>query len=490
MPMFYNPKEKIAFKLAKKYGIFSENCNENESITKGELCEVFAYLCSNFNSIQYVPDNKLTFEGLSNDHPMSIAFHQCVFYGLIENPESFASKIDKNTTSQDLRMMVGRYCKNNNIEYDIDQVINNVNRNYYTDQWFYNPDKVYLTSGTIAMIIIDIVKLYVKAVIQQFDLLASQQKYPECIDLLKECINMKKLFPLPFQHYFYIMQAYYPLELHLKLHIEIQKIFEKYFGYINDGNQIFSDPIYHYTSLSILEKVTGGSPLRLSNAINLNDPAEGKALFDLLNSQELNLHSLGITSPLKPNPSKYYIISFNANVEDDIPMWQQYGAECKGCRMAYCLDQFQEYPIYRVTYDCNIIIQFVNDLIAYHQRLLENNTLNAFNHASFEALIINILNQAAFLYKDRAYQHENEVRVIQYLDPSDAIEGDIREGEYFPRLYTELPAEMELDSVLLGPKVSDYLMDHIKLGIQARGLCYNMEKSIEDRVTRSKIKIR
>ena len=113
---------------------------------------------------------------------------------------------------------------------------------------------------------------------------------------------------------------------------------------------------------------------------------------------------------------------------------------------------------------------------------------NAFIKADLEVLnlldatIINKLTQVAFLFKDKAYEYENEVRLLYETSPQTAKEGEIVEGEIFPRLYAELPMNVFFDYVQLGPKVSDYLASHISLGIEAR---------IKDcTIVRSSIKIR
>lgn len=487
----YGPKKKTAFELAKEYGIFEKDMQETDTITNGELCKVFMYICDHFQWKSYSPSA----DSLLKDHPMGVAFQQCIKYRLILEPQNFLSRIDEKTTFSELYEMAKNYCMLEDIKYDAKQSINMLTSEDNMKDSSHNGKVAPL--GAIAILIVNILKIYVQQVVGKIREYSSKKQYQNCTMVLLEHIKMSKLFPSAIQDQhvdlIFLLEHFPDVSewriKYIQYCIDIQNIFEKYFGYYNDGKHIFSDPIYHYTSLSTLEKVTGGSPLRLSNAINLNDPSEGKALIDLLNTKDYDygLQQFGYDEELKDKLQNFYILSFNINEKDDIPMWQQYGAGCMGCRLAYRLEQFQQYPIYRVIYDRDIVNCFLEELEAYHK---SNVTALGDIRWLLDGPTLNILNQASFLYKDHAYQYENEVRVIRCLEPSDAIEGDIREGEYFPRLYTELPADMKLDSVLLGPKVSDYLMDHIRLGIQARGMCCGNGRNINETVTRSTIKIR
>ena len=478
----YGSPEKSAFDLAKEYGFVQDGLRENEPITNGDLCDAFLYLCNHFRRIIYKPSENELLKGHRAAH---MSFQKCVKYGLIDNPELFADKIDEQGKSDTLCDMVEAFCKRNSITFDFDGVsdIMATKYNILSLRCFDWP----LSWESAMEVLVILAKLYARAIVQKFYDLSRACKYYCCTNLLLEVQEMNMLLPSVLLEPIAVLRCITAWPdvsnesvAYTRYHIELQKIFEEYFGYSIEGSFSFSDTIYHYTSLATLEKVAGGSPLRLSNVINLNDPAEGKKLFDFLNSGTVDLSALGITGTPKFDLLNYYVISFNANEQDDLPMWQQYGCDSMGCRLAYKLEQFHYYPVYHVVYDEATVKHFIETLSAYRKKNmnLSDNNLRLL----LDSEIRGILTQAAFFYKDKAYQYENEVRVIRYVAPENAKEGQIREGDFFPRLYTESPADMKLDSVLLGPRVSDYLVDHVRLGLKAR--------KIHCKVDRSSIKIR
>lgn len=472
----YGPSEKSAFELAKEYGFVPEELRENEPITNGELCDVFLYLWDHFRRLGYRPSENELLKG----HPAHMAFQKCEKYGLIDNPELFADKVDEQANTDTLCDMVEAFCKRNSMMFDFDS-LSDIMAAKYNFSSFRHLDYP-LSWGSAMEVMVTLTKLYIGAMVQKFKELSHAHKFNCCARFLLEIREMYLLLPpilLEPLAYLDCITSWPDVSddsiTYIRYHIELQEIFESHFGYSKDASPVFSDTIYHYTSLDTLEKVVGGSPLRLSNVINLNDPSEGKRLFDLLNSGEFDLSSLGIEGVPQLDLFHYYVISFNANTEDDIPMWQQYGFESMGCRLAYHLEQFQFYPVYRVIYEEEAVKRFIEALANYRKKNLE--TSNDNYRLLLDAEIQGVITKAAFCYKDRAYRFENEVRVIRCVAPEDAKEGQIRQGEFFPRLYTELPPDMKLDSILLGPRVSDYLMDHIKLGLKARGVYCEVKRS-------------
>lgn len=90
--------------------------------------------------------------------------------------------------------------------------------------------------------------------------------------------------------------------------------------------------IHQYTILEALENLSKGPKLRLSNAIYLNDPREGKELEYILKEIEVNNSDIKKMNPDSSNISKCYFVSFNQNTTEEIPMWWQYAREGTGCR--------------------------------------------------------------------------------------------------------------------------------------------------------------
>lgn len=145
-----------------------------------------------------------------------------------------------------------------------------------------------------------------------------------------------------------------------------------------------------------------------------------------------------------------------------------------GVEITYLRNDIKQ-PLYRVVYDETEIKNFLQKLFdLYHTAVvrcphIENGLLQ---------YISRVLTKVSFLYKNESYRHENEVRLIWFVEPFEAIEAqNIRAGEYFPRLYMEVIDDMEMRSVLIGPRVPEYLFQHIKLVMSARSGWCKVERS-------------
>lgn len=81
--------------------------------------------------------------------------------------------------------------------------------------------------------------------------------------------------------------------------------------------------------------------------------------------------------------------------------------------------------------------------------------LNELERYTQDSLIIqfalNILDQIRFLFKSKDYEHEKELRIIKWSNAPISDDGK-RERE-IPHLYVEMEKSLELDEVILGPKV-------------------------------------
>jgi len=71
---------------------------------------------------------------------------------------------------------------------------------------------------------------------------------------------------------------------------------------------------------------------------------------------------------------------------------------------------------------------------------------------STKKIVVAILDQIRFLFKDYNYKHEQEVRVIKFAQKENVKctpKGDFR----VPHLYIDLDKELEYKEIILGPKV-------------------------------------
>lgn len=125
---------------------------------------------------------------------------------------------------------------------------------------------------------------------------------------------------------------------------------------IKSNLAIETDEVYHYSreySLKYLPKYSegiGGSKLRLSNVAYLNDPAEGKTFFEMLEKEcmiENTDELLRIQDDFKYENT--FLVSFSAR-EDFLPLWVQYADDGKGCCYAIDSRKFKRYEKDRKAY--------------------------------------------------------------------------------------------------------------------------------------------
>ena len=230
-----------------------------------------------------------------------------------------------------------------------------------------------------------------------------------------------------------------------------------------------SFPVYHYTSLKVLEVLSQpDTTFHLSNTAYLNDPQEGLLGLQLLR-EELEV-IYGKTLPsywtlyLSSSAGIFIHQSFVASFikkGDTLPMWVQYGANGKGCCLEINTAEVCD-PLYSIIYLKYDLIKFFKsifrELEEYKQKYsaVDPATDSIFLYAR------NILIHACYLYKDSAYQHENEIRILTFAPLKKAkTELSAREGEDFPRVFLETDLFKNCDhtkglpfsSIMLGPAV-------------------------------------
>lgn len=205
---------------------------------------------------------------------------------------------------------------------------------------------------------------------------------------------------------------------------------------------------YQYTSLSSLYKMLHKSKkyrianifLHMSNVVYLNDPQEGRLYNDLIR-EKLNFDK-NIENNIKTKNA--YVLCLSKDNEERLPMWVQYADSAKGCRIEF------EMPYGITMYDMNYC-QIKDELPKWIEHMCDK--YNACNNEILKKYIEDKLNEIQYYYKDKYYEHEQEVRYTVNVSPENALEYDfVREGEYFPRLYCETQYPFPIKSVMLGPK--------------------------------------
>lgn len=273
--------------------------------------------------------------------------------------------------------------------------------------------------------------------------------------------------------------------------------------------------IGHYTSLDILGYLIDGdieeidqiyrNKLRLTNARMMNDPMEGKAVFEYLNDGNedyINLNNYG--------NNKIYLLSAS-NMADSLPMWKQYADDTKGVFLEFSKEFIKsiindkKIKLVKVFYIGDKAINYnqksdeINGLLkklkvdykAYLEKISETLNKDSTNKSqllrSFNNEIFLKLDKISYYFKKDSYAYEGEYRIVVDLD-EDESRDHFKEIKYhnpnfpLPFLGTYLTDyDLRYQRLIFGPKAidKDYLVPYIK---------YCLGKDIE--TVNSKIKYR
>ena len=297
----------------------------------------------------------------------------------------------------------------------------------------------------------------------------------------------------------------------------------------NDNDEKFDDIVY-YTTLEALyymledkRNKSEGLPSDLGkfqmykfpvfNVWHLNDPKEGKILFE----QTLN-KTVSADSRLKfleffekyllgkdDNDSlifddrTVFVKSFSRGAKDVLPMWSQYGNDSKGCRIKLGIETFQrlgiskevykdfpfrandDYSLYNVIYCDNsgcpifkedyiksyfdMFKKIITKILDFYSKNGIPRNDNDCKECSKEGcnkcldttkIIYNILTPFAYLFKSADYDYERELRVI--LDRNDmATHKEFKEipEKPFPRICIFMDNRTAIKEIMLAPKLNE-----------------------------------
>ena len=214
-----------------------------------------------------------------------------------------------------------------------------------------------------------------------------------------------------------------------------------------------SEEYGHYTKIEtltnhLIKTIKSGDPsepayLRLTNSKQLNDPMEGRAIYDYLE----------IENSSDCYQSSNVFLSSMTTISDSLPMWKEYAEESKGAFLQYdkkYLQQIIEHDsleFVRIFYlnstrkDDSNIIQKLNDLKELIQELKTRHTEES---RKVQSSIFKNLAKISYLFKVSDYEYESEYRILINFDDSEI------EGRLNPKLKTEDKIELEELKVLSG----------------------------------------
>lgn len=229
-------------------------------------------------------------------------------------------------------------------------------------------------------------------------------------------------------------------------------------------SEMSANKFVHYTkacTLQFLLQKDHTAKLRLNNAVYMNDPEEGQILRNVLCQLDENkeLEKLFKDEDVK---NYTYLTCFSPyDKRDELPMWVHYGDGGKGVGLVFNKSFFDEADLYKVQYidvknfDINKLDQNVQDKITAifdFLKEIKNNT-----RTEFKVYVNIILNYVSYLFKDKAYEYENEVRILNYRDYDSQ---DIKTAVYesgIPRLFIEYDkciSDENCVEVIAGPKAN------------------------------------
>ena len=258
----------------------------------------------------------------------------------------------------------------------------------------------------------------------------------------------------------------------------------------------------HYTSMKTVPKLISFGKenyFRFTCASQLNDPLEGKVIFDFLNKALTTQtgDSDGAISQIS-SPSNYtYFIASATSQSDSLPMWKQYTEDADGVYMTFSKDyltrisQINGMKFGKICY-LSYSDQRVTRCIIDDE---ENDDVTECLNKIFEAIqkdpnlftvnngLITRLTEISFLFKRYEYSYESEYRIfiesnVEKLDAFDSATDYMKkehqpdltvvteaDGNPVPRLRIAITAcPIVYESIKLGPKAinRDYVEPYAK----------------------------
>lgn len=225
----------------------------------------------------------------------------------------------------------------------------------------------------------------------------------------------------------------------------------------------------HSSEESINNKNKDKSYLRINNAAYMNDPTECVLFINLLKASKKELVKELIDDLYEDTKSNervnvlkgknhVFLLSFSEAIDTSLPMWVQYSDNGKGCCLVYDISRFDKeeknsigypkkesyeeenitddeidkevsenndtYCLYKVKYLDELSSDKIDDDIRDYIELIGSKLIDLINYINkneerstiIKNIIINILDQVRFLFKDKNYEHEKEVRIVKRVN--------------------------------------------------------------------------
>lgn len=240
--------------------------------------------------------------------------------------------------------------------------------------------------------------------------------------------------------------------------------------------QLDSD-IAYYTSLETFgymlpesrDDTADKGKFSIMNIAYMNDPNEGKNFMQYVRRGDLAAGKRKKEGLRRSVKYPYVFMKCFTSGIDDLPMWEMYGDHAKGCCIV--LDRTclwpevlgRQLPVYRVCYikknasgyrinskdnpKVNVKrIMYCAEQIRGLMRMIDKKIVG-------EEILEELVGDIVYLFKDAAYQHEQEVRIFyRYNEASD----DFRHtADEMPLLYVMPDIPVKIKEIILGPKCAE-----------------------------------
>ena len=437
-------------------------------VTRAELCTYVSHLLHltlDFSPLKDEPHNEI---------PLWVLpfYNACKSAGLL--PPGFSEKINDRALVKELLDMLS---KSINTVFGISWI---KELKFSTVAQFSGD---YLTRGLCANIIYQLCNGI--ACIAQQELFEDGSNFQPLFDITEEYKWVRDFFSDEHYQMFNLVEAYdgnisrqeqirYMLKVTLCMSI---------FSYTENSY------IYHYTSLTTLDKLTQpNATFRLSNISYLNDPQEGKLGMKLLAEQHVKDTDEHIVwSALQRDDDELsiyptFVASFMKK-PDELPMWVQYGDKGAGCCLGFSCEKISS-PLYAVKYSEDEIQAFFSEIMKILEEYQHEYSIDDCDSDPVFKYARDILIQGCFLYKADSYQHEDEVRIVTFVpfknakvaipNKSDA-DSSAETNKLFFKVYSENPLSanprkdigLDFASITLGPTVQ--VPEQVAVALAQRG---------------------
>ena len=250
--------------------------------------------------------------------------------------------------------------------------------------------------------------------------------------------------------------------------------------------------VAHYTSLHALKNLSKSrNRFRLYNADYMNDPEEGQVFFKIMNEYQVNIEKF-YKYEARSYRSPAYIGSFvrlekDNGQKDKLFLWRTYGKhdneEAAGSCLIFnneqCFAKYATYKsssmekhsnkenfaLYEIHYRGRSNEKLEKGLEKLAGQLKDMDEFIEIVHAEeikdvLRRFVCELLDSIRFLFKEKHYREEKEVRVIKFhydkKDKASTSKIDVDVENIPPRFYTEAPESVRFSEVILGPRTERY----------------------------------